>query len=169
VNELRGDLEELQRLLGEGAVQRAYTTIVDYMSGLRTDIVSSHEEWSVGGVYQGRFDMIYFPLFMPSLSVRGLKLAVVFDYVAFRFQVWLAARNRTIQRRYWQLLRDGGWPSASLVEPAVGVDAIVMLDVADGVDLEDPDMLTVSLKGAVKTLLGDLERFFDDTDTVAVR
>ncbi len=168
MNELRGDLEELHRLLGEGAVQRAYAAIIDYLSGLRTSLASEHEEWSVGGVYQGRFDMTYFPLVTPSLKARGLKLAVVFDYPAFRFQVWLAARNRTVQMRYWQLLSNGGWPSTSLVEPAVGVDAIVVLDVADGVDLEDSDALTASLTSATKALLTDLERFFDDHDPVTV-
>ena len=30
-----------------------------------------------------------------------LAVAVVFDYEAFRFELWLAARNRKVQRKYW--------------------------------------------------------------------
>ncbi len=142
---LRSDLEELRRRLGEGAVQRAYVAIVAYMSGLRTELASSHADWSVAGLYQGYFDMTYFPLVTPSLKARSLKLAVVFQYSDFRFQVWLAARNRTVQRRYCALLRDRDWLSGSLIEPAAGVDAIVVVDVADGLDLDAPDLLTASL------------------------
>ena len=168
VGELHGDLEELRRRLGEGAIQKAYVAIVAYMSSLRSRLAAAHEEWSVSGLYQGYFDMTYFPLVTPSLKVRDLKLAVVFDYTSFHYQVWLAARNRAVQRRYWELLRDAGWPPATLVEPAPGVDAIVAVDVADGLDLDDQDTLSALLEHAVVTLLGDLERFFDRHDPAAV-
>lgn len=78
--------------------------------------------------------------------------------------MWLAARNRAVQRRYWELLGDNGWPQTTLVEPAVGVDAIVAVDVADGRALVDQDALSASLEGAAARLLGDLETFFDRYD-----
>jgi len=168
VGELGGDLEELRRRLGEGAIQQAYNAIVGYMSGLRSTLEAAHEDWSVGGLYQGYFDMTYFPVNVPSLKARDLKLAVVFDYPSFRFQVWLAARNRAVQRHYWELLRDTGWSHATLVEPAVGVDAIVAIDVAEGLALVDQEALTASIVDAAATLLGDLERFFDRHDPAAV-
>ncbi|MDZ4179917.1 MAG: hypothetical protein U1E29_11920 [Coriobacteriia bacterium] len=168
MGELRGDLEELRRRLDEGAIQQAYTAIIAYMSGLRGRFDTAHEEWTVAGLYQGYFDMTYFPLVVPSLKTRDLKLAIVFDYPSFGFQVWLAARNRVVQRRYWELLRDNGWPPVTLVEPAVGVDAIVVVDVADGLALVDQDALSASIESAAATLLGDLERFFDRYDPAAV-
>lgn len=168
MGELRRDMEELRRRLGEGAIQQAYTAIVAYMSGLRGRLQTAHDEWSVAGLYQGHFDMTYFGLSVPLLRARDLKLAVVFDYPSFRFQVWLAGRNRAVQRRYWELLRDNGWPTATLVEPAVGVDAIVVADVADGLALVDQEALSASIERAVASLLGDLEHFFDRHDPAAV-
>ncbi len=168
VGELRADLEELRRQVGAGAIQRAYVAIVTYMSALRTRLDSAHEEWSTTGLYQGYLDMTYFALLTPWLKQRDLKLAVVFDYATFGFQVWLAARNRATQRRYWELLRDNGWPAATLVEPAVGVDAIVAVDVADGLALDDQDALTDSLERAAMSLLDDMERFLASHDTAAV-
>jgi hypothetical protein len=168
VGELRGDLEELRRRLDEGAVQRAYLAVVTYMSGLRGELASLHDEWTVAGLYQGYFDMTYFPLVTPSLKSRSLKLAVVFDYRTFRFQVWLAARNRAVQKRYWELLKSQGWSQELLVEAAVGVDAIVALDVADGLALDEPHALTAALGRAVDTLLTDLERFLGQHDRRAV-
>lgn len=168
MGEVREDLEELRQRLGEGSIQQAYKAIVGYMSGLRGRLGAAHEEWSVAGLYQGYFDMTYFPVIAPSLKARGLKLAVVFDYPSFRFQVWLAARNRVVQRQYWELLRDNGWPPASLVEPAAGVDAIVVADVADGLALVDQGALSDAIEGAAVSLLGDLERFFDRRHPAAI-
>ena len=163
---LRGDLEELRCQLERDSVRRAYVAIVAYLSGLRTRFAATHEEWTVTGLYQGYFDMTYFALMPPSLGARNLKLAVVFDYESFHYQVWLAARNRRVQRHYWRLLRDQGWPSQSLVEPAAGVDAIVSRDVADGLALDDPDSLTAAVEQSVLALLQDLERFLDLHDPI---
>lgn len=161
---LVADLEELRRQLGKGAIQRAYVAIVTHMSGLRARFSAAHDDWAVSGLYQGYFDMTYFALFPPSLKARNLKLAIVFDYETFRFQVWLAARNRIVQRQYWALLKDRGWPPESLVEPAVGVDAIVAVDAADGLDLVDLDSVAARLAQATDALLHDLERFLDAHD-----
>ena len=38
--------------------------------------------------------MTYFALFPDALKKHNLKLATVFNYQTFRFEVWLAARNR---------------------------------------------------------------------------
>jgi hypothetical protein len=159
VSTLDGDLRELREQLGKGSIQKAYTAIIASMSRLRTHFAKDRGEWTVSGLYQGQFDMTYFALFPPALKSRDLKLAVVFDYTSFRFEVWLAARNRTVQRQYWELLRSCGWSGYRLVKPAVGVDAIVVYEVADGLELGDPEVLAATIAAAVAQLLGDLEGF----------
>ena len=129
---LAGDLGELRAQLGKGSVQRAYAAIVGYVSRLRAHFAGREGERAVSGVYQGCFDMTYFALFPPALRSRDLKIAIVLDYEAFAFEVWLAARNRKVQRRYWELFRDSGWSKYRLVEPAIGVDAIVEQPVGSG-------------------------------------
>ncbi|HOH08780.1 MAG TPA: hypothetical protein PLF89_14745 [bacterium] len=47
-------------------------------------------------MYQGYLDMTYFEFFPDKLKKCDLKLAIVFNYQAFRFEVWLAARNRQV-------------------------------------------------------------------------
>src|SRR5512137_328971 len=98
------DIRELQDRLRDGTIQRAYRGIVSYMSRLRTVFAAQQGERAVSALYQGYFDMTYFALFPESLKKRNLKLAIVFNYQTFRFEVWLAARNRQLQRRYWELL-----------------------------------------------------------------
>jgi len=72
------DVQELQRRLGEGAIQRAYQAIVSYMSHLRAVFTTQQGERLVSGLYQGYFDMTYFALFPDVLKKRDLKLAIVF-------------------------------------------------------------------------------------------
>lgn len=157
---LDSDLEQLRTQLAIGSIQRAYVAIVSYMSKLRTHFARTNGERAISSLYQGYFDMTYFALFPPVLKARDLKLAIVFDYQAYSFKVWLAARNRKVQRRYWELLRESGWSNGLLVEPATGVDAIVEYDVAGALALADPDELTALIERSVGTLLGDLEGFF---------
>jgi len=96
MNTLDNDIRELQKRLSDGSIQRAYRGIVSHMSRLRTVFADQRGERAISGLYQGYFDMTYFALFSDELKERDLKLAVVFNYETFGFEVWLAARNRKI-------------------------------------------------------------------------
>ena len=161
------DLAQLHDQLDGGALQRAYCSIIGYMSQLRSRFMARDGERAVSALYQGVFDMTYFALFPPALKSRGLKLAIVFDYEPFAFEVWLAARNRALQRQYWQLLRDCGWSGHRLVEPATGIDAIVESEVAPASAMATPDELTYRIEAAAEELLGGLVAFLDAHDSQA--
>lgn len=161
------DLREFQRQLEAGSIRRAYVALLAYMAKLRSEFASGGDV-DVSGLYQGSFDMTYFAVSPPMLKARGLKIAVVFDYAPFRFQVWLAARNRTVQRRYFDLFTEHGWDHSALLQPAPGVDAIAVRDVASGLDLADQALLTRRLGGSVAGFTVDLEQFLGlhDGDSV---
>jgi hypothetical protein len=158
------DIQELRRRLGEGAIQRAYRGIVSYMSHLRTVFAAQHGERTVSGLYQGYFDMTYFALFPDALKKRNLKLAIVFNYQTFQFEVWLAARNRQLQRRYWELLLDVGYKKHPLVEPGMGIDAIVEAVLAADYSLDGDDNLTARIVEGVTVFTRDIVAFLDEVD-----
>jgi hypothetical protein len=160
----RGHLEEFRRLLEDGSVQTAYRTLLSYMQGLRTRFAERNPDSAVSGLYQGYMDMTYFAVSPPPLRQRSLKIAIVFNYEAFRFEVWLAAGNRKVQRQYWEVLRSGEWPAYRLVEPAPGIDSILECDLADGGELGDPDALTLKIESAVAVFIGDVEAFLAEHD-----
>lgn len=167
---LEEDLQAFKVQLGTGSLQRAYGSIIEYMSQLRSHYAGRYSDSAVSGLYQGYFDMTYFALYPPALQSRGLKLAIVFAYESFDFQVWLAARNRIVQRRYWQLLRDNGWSGYRLFEPAAGIDAIVESDVSDAIALVEPVALTAQIEDAAQELLDQLLAFlgqYDPQETVS--
>lgn len=157
----QSDLAELQRRLGEGAIQRAYQAIIYTMSRLRLEFVRQRGEGTVAGLYQGYFDMTYFAIMPEELKRRELKLAIVFNYATFRFEVWLAARNRPVQRRYWALLRDAGYDQHPLVEPAAGRDAIVEAVLAEEYSLDDAEGLSAVIIEGVSVFERDMVEFLN--------
>ncbi len=164
MSSFESDLEELQRRLGEGAIQRAYQAIIYTMSRLRGVFAAQQGERSVSGLYQGYFDMTYFALFPDELKRRDLKLAIVFNYSTFRFEVWLAARNRQVQRRYWELLRDAGYDQHQLIVPAAGRDAIVEAVLAEEFSLDDEKGLTTLVVEGVKAFERDMVEYLNRVD-----
>ncbi len=159
---IREDMEAFRGQLRIGSVQRAYTALLSYMMGLRTHFKNSHPEYAVSGLYQGYMDMTYFALLPPALKHRDLKIAIVFNYDAFRFEAWLAGSNRQVQRQYWELFRDSQWSAYRVVAPAAGVDSIVESDLAKDFDLGDPDALTSIIEAATSVFIDDMERFLSE-------
>ncbi len=162
MHSLREDLEEFRRQLRNGSTQRAYAALLSYMLGLLTHFKNSHPDTAVSGLYQGYLDMTYFALFPPHLKQRDLKIAIVFNYTAFRFEAWLAASNRQVQRQYWELFRDSRWPDYRVVAPASGVDALVECDLAVDFDLSDPDALTARIEAGTAAFNNDMARFLTE-------
>lgn len=158
------DIRELRKRLSEGAIQRAYKGVISYMSRLRTVFAGQKGESAISGLYQGYFDMTYFALFPSELKTRNLKLAVVFNYETFGFEVWLAARNRQVQRRYWKLLVDTGYKKYPLVEPTAGVDAIVQATLVKDYSLEAEDKLTKRIIEGVTAFECDISAFLAEVD-----
>ncbi len=164
MNTLEKDIQELRERLRDGVTARAYRRILSYMSRLRTTFAEQRGEHAVSGVYQGSFDMTYFALFSDELKERNLKLAVVFNYASFAFEVWLAARNRKIQREYWELFRNAGYKKHRLVEPAVGVDAIATAALAPACSMEDEDGLAARIAEDVAAFEREIVSFLSDVD-----
>jgi hypothetical protein len=107
-------------------------------------------------------DMTYFALFPSFFKHLGLKIAIVFNYDAFRFEAWLAARNRKIQREYWELFKDSHWDEYRVVAPAEGIDSIIERDLAKEFDISDSDALSASIQAATFAFIDDIERFLSE-------
>lgn len=102
----RLDILEYKRQVELGQIQRGYRNLMDYLASLRTELVHRYpEDYVVGNLYQGYLDMSYFSFTPKDFKPKGLKLAIVFNHRAWRFEVWLVARNKDYQRKYWNDLK----------------------------------------------------------------
>ena len=162
MHSIHEDMEELRGQLRKGSIQKAYRALLSYMTELRMHFANKYGDSAISGLYQGYMDMTYFALFPPSLKRLDLKVAIVFNYEAFRFEAWLAARNRKVQRQYWELFKDSDWVEYRVVTPATGIDSILECDLAKGFDLGDPDTLTSNIETATVAFIDKIERFLSE-------
>jgi hypothetical protein len=164
---IQADLKELREQLRAGSIQRGYRALLGYMTSLRIHFKNGYPSYFISGLYQGYMDMSYFAIVPPSLKRRGLKLAIVFNYGAFRFEAWLAGTNRRVQRKYRELFRDSRWTEYRVVKPATGVDSIIERDLAEKVDLSNRDRLTGIIEEKATEFIAEVESFLSDHETGA--
>src|SRR5262245_7563436 len=156
------DMEEFRRLLEKGSIQKAYRALLSYMMRLRGHFDNNLADCAVSDLYQGYMDLTYFAVFPTLLKQHNLKIAVVFNYDAFRFEAWLAGRNRSVQQHYWELFKSRPWPKYRVLTPATGVYSILECDLASDFDLDEPDALTSIIETTTVAFINDIERFLSD-------
>jgi len=129
------------------------------MTDLRTHFSKKYPKYSITGLYQGYLDMSYFALVPPAFKRRRLKIAIVFNYSAFRFEAWLSGANRQVLDKYWDLVKDARWPEYRLVQPEVWADSIVEYDLASNPDFANAQALTALIEKKVAKFTNDMDRF----------
>lgn len=163
---IQEDMNELRGRLRTGAIQKAYRALLGFMMDLRKRFKNRYPSYSISGLYQGYMDMTYFAIVPPSLKHRDLKIAIVFNYEAFRFEAWLAGTNRQVQRQYCELFKDSQWTEYRVVTPAKGVDSITECNLAEDFDFGDLDSLTANIEENADNFINDIERFLSDHETM---
>ena len=156
-------MDEYRIQLEKGTVQKAYQGLMEYITGLKTYLKNKYPDYFISGsIYYGFMDMTYFAFTPKSLKERKLKIAIVFVYDTFRFEVWLAGNNKGVQTKYWKIFKDSDWNKYQIVPTTKGVDAIVEYVAVDTPDFSDLDFLTKQIEHATLTFINDVESFLDD-------
>jgi hypothetical protein len=163
---IQEDMNGFRGQLKTGAIQKAYRALLGYIMDLRAGFKNGYPGYSISGLYQGYMDMTYFAIVPPSLKHRDLKIAIVFNYEAFRFEAWLAATNKQVQRKYWELFKNNQWADYRVVTPAKGVDSIIECNLTEDIDFGDLDNLTASIEDNAVKFIDDIEGFLSDHETM---
>ena len=156
---LHACMNEYRKQLEKGYIQKAYKGLMEYIMGLRTHFSKKFPDFAPGNIYHGYMDMTYFPISPKSLKSRKLKIAVVFNYDQFRFEVWLAGYNKQIQQKYWELFKESKWNKYRIPAAIKGVDSIVEYTLADNPDFDDLDGLTKQIEKGTLNFISDIEDF----------
>jgi hypothetical protein len=163
---IQENMNEFQGQLRIGVIQKAYKALLNYMMDLRTHFKSRYPSYSISGLYQGYMDMTYFAIIPASLKQRDLKIAIVFNYEAFRFEAWLSGTNRQVQRKNWELFRDGQWTKYRVATPAKGVDSIIECNLAENFNFGNLDSLTAIIEEGTGEFIDNVERFLSDHEAM---
>lgn len=153
-------MQEFKQQLAASSLPQAYQGLMEYILGLRTHLQNKYPgQFMSGSLYTGYMDMTYFSLTPRSLQERKLKIAIVFVYQTFRFEVWLAAANKQVQSHYWQLFKRSGWQHYPLLPDIKGQDSIIEHVLADDPDFGDLDALTARIETGTLEFIEKIEAF----------
>jgi hypothetical protein len=165
MSSLNESMQAYKEQLQEGRIIQAYQGLMAYFNGLRSHFEKKYPDFSVpGNIYYGYMDMTYFAIIPEFLADRQLKIAVVFPHPAFRFEVWLAARNKKVQGRVWERIQASGWDRYPLTPQGPGVDAILERVLVEDPDFNDLPGLTAAIEKGVLEFIQDLEEFLPSLD-----
>ena len=157
---LHEHMKEYKKQLEKGVIQKAYKGLMEYIMGLRTHLSKKYPDYFVSSsIFYGFMDMTYFSFTPKSLQNRKLKIAIVFLYDPFRFEIWLAGANKQVQEKYWELIKESGWNKYHVVPTIQGFDSIIEHIAVDNPDFDDLDTLTGKIESGALRFIDDVERF----------
>jgi len=133
---------------------------MEYFGSLRSYFKKKYPDYVVSGsIYFRYMDMTYFAINPPILKNRKLKIAIVFLHEEFRFEMWLGGYNKTVQKEYWDLVRERGWDKYQIPSSIKGIDSIVEYILVNNPDFRDLDALTTQIVRETMNFMKDVEDF----------
>jgi hypothetical protein len=161
---LQENMIEYKKQLEKGIIQKAYQGLMEYMMSLKNHFANKYPDLSVpGSIYYGYMDMTYFSILPKSLKDRDLKIAIVFLYDTFRFEIWLSGKNKQVLAKYWKIIKENDWDKYKIVAPVKGVDSIVEHILVDNPDFSDLEVLTKQIEKGTLKFIHNIESFLSQT------
>ena len=158
IESFKKNMNEFRQQLEKGAIQEAYRGLMEYIMELKTYFKNKYPDYFVSGsIYFGYMDMTYFSVIPKSLKQKKLKIAIVFNYETFGFEVWLSAVNKNVLRKYWNLIKDQNWDNYRIVKPVKGTDSILEYNLVNNPDFDNLDELTIQIEKGTINFIKDIE------------
>ena len=157
-------MNEYKKQLQNGVIQKAYRGLMECIMDLRTHLQHKYPDYFVSAIYYGYMDMTYFSFTSRTLQERRLKAAIVFIHDAFKFEVWLAGHNKSVQDKYWKLFKESGWDKYRLVPSTKDADSIIEHVLVEDPDFSDLESLTKRIEKESLRFIGDVEGFIYKLD-----
>lgn len=162
---LQENMVEFRKQLEKGAIQKAYQGLMQYMMSLKNYFSNQYPDFSVSGsIYYGYMDMTYFSVFPRALKERDLKIAIVFVFDSFRFEVWLSGRNQKVLANYWKIFTDSGWDRCKIAPQGKWTDSILENILVDNPDFSDLEALTRQIDQGTMKFIKDVESFLTEAE-----
>lgn len=143
-------ITEYKSQLEIGLIPKAYRELIGYVMKLRTHFSNKYaDEYTIGSFYQGHMDISFFTVTPLSLKKQKLKIAIVFNHEKIRFEIWLTAQNKQLQKKYWELFKNSDWNKFHIPASLDGGFSIVDSILIDNPDFNDLKSLTTQIEKKV--------------------
>jgi hypothetical protein len=108
--------------LNKGDIQKAYISLVKYVTRLGTTLSKNiSERYSFGSLFQGYMDYTYFYYSNDFLKDRKLKLDLVLNHSTMQFEIWLLGQTIPVQEKYWQYFKATKWNKGRTTKPKYSI------------------------------------------------
>ena len=153
-------MNEYKEQIQKGAIVDAYRGLMEYIMSLRIYLSNKYPDYNVpSNIYFGYMDMTYFSIIPKSFKDKKLKIAIVFSYETFGFEVWLSAVNKNILTKYWNFMKNENWDKYRIVKPGKGIDSILEYNLVNNPDFSNLDALTKKIERGTLKFIKDVEEF----------
>ncbi len=139
-----------------------YEQILAFVKSLRTYFISKYNAgYVIGALYTNISTITYFPFTPECLKQQKLKIAIVFNHINNRFEIWLAAQNKQIQKKYWQMFVDTNYNKYTIPVSCNNGFAIVEHVLANGFVINNPNQLTTQIEQNALLFINDMVQVFE--------
>jgi hypothetical protein len=151
-------IKEYRQQVAKGAVKTAYAGIIGYLEDLRLHLEKKYPNFYVSSSVQpGCMDNSYFYFSPKTLKQQKLKIVILFVHDSFRFEVWLAGYNKTVQEKYWKKFKDTGFSKYRMPSTLNGADSIVEHTLVDNADFSNLQALRKQIEDGTLRFIEDIE------------
>ena len=160
IDSFQENMTEYKKQIQKGSIVKAYRGLMEYIMHLRTYLGKKYTDYNVpSNIYFGYMDMTYFSIIPKSFKDKKLKIAIVFNYETFGFEVWLSAINKNVLTKYWKLVKEKNWDKYRIVKPGKGIDSILEYNLVNDPDFSNLDALTKKIERGTLNFIKDVENF----------
>lgn len=150
-------IKEYKQQQEKGIIPKVYRELIGYIMSLSTHFSKKYSnEYAIGSFYQGYMNVSFFTVTPLSLKKQKLKIAIVFNHEKIRFEIWLTAQNRQIQKKYWELFKDSDWNKFHIPTSMDGGFSIVDSILVDNPDFNDLENLTIQIEEKAASFIRDI-------------
>lgn len=135
---------------------------MDYIKRLRTHLMQNYpDDYITGSIYSGEGTITYFPFTPKILKEQKLKIAIVYNQQKVRFEIWLAAQNKQIQKKYWELFRESDWNKYHIPSSIEDGFSIVDEILVEHPDFSDWKSLTEQIETKALLFIKEIRKVFE--------
>jgi len=153
-------MNDLKEQLSKGTIQKAYRYIFDIFSAVGNEIKKSQDTViTTTSLYHGYLDMTYLPVTTATLKSIGLKIAIVFNYSLFQFEIWLSAVNRKKRDDVVEMLSHSKWQKYKPVQNNENTDAIIEIKINGIKNYNNKNRIVSLITKETIVFIDDIEEF----------
>lgn len=142
--------------LEKGIIQFAYRSLINYIAELK--IVFS-KDFKVGNISLGYLDYSYFPFSNEFFRKYKLRFGIVLNHNKMQFELWLMGQNATVQKEYWEILKNTIWNEGLKEMPKYSV---LEVSLVDNLDFNNKEEMTKTIFNKSILIVKKIEEIIKD-------